>query len=81
MTHFNIQPKTNLRATVSNTLQRALAKGLLFGAFLLLNLTLSAQPGIIQWEGNYGGSSNDKANSVQQTDDGGYIVAGSSVSD
>ncbi|MEX0724482.1 MAG: hypothetical protein WD053_11415 [Gracilimonas sp.] len=37
--------------------------------------------GSIEWEGNYGGTMYDEAHSVQQTDDGGYIVAGESNSD
>jgi hypothetical protein len=33
-----------------------------------------------EWDKTYGGSSNDKAYSIQQTSDGGYIVAGSTQS-
>jgi hypothetical protein len=47
--------------------------------FLLFPLTTTAQE--IEWEGNYGGSLDDKAYSVQATDDGGYIMAGYSRSD
>ncbi len=36
--------------------------------------------GIIEWEKSLGGSGNDGANSVVQTNDGGYIVAGYSIS-
>jgi len=36
--------------------------------------------GTIEWEKSYGGSGRDYASSIQQTSDGGYIVAGSSVS-
>jgi hypothetical protein len=36
--------------------------------------------GNIQWQKNYGGNSNDDASSIQQTLDGGYIVAGESAS-
>jgi len=36
--------------------------------------------GVLQWEKNYGGSRWDRANSIQQTTDGGYIVAGESWS-
>lgn len=36
--------------------------------------------GTIQWKKSYGGSGDDYANSVQQTFDGGYIVAGTSNS-
>ena len=36
--------------------------------------------GIFQWKNTFGGSGADGANSIQQTTDGGYIVAGSSDS-
>ncbi|HLG35294.1 MAG TPA: T9SS type A sorting domain-containing protein [Bacteroidia bacterium] len=36
--------------------------------------------GVIQWQKSLGGSLIDKANSIQQTIDGGYVVAGSSRS-
>ncbi|SHG69809.1 T9SS type A sorting domain-containing protein [Chryseobacterium vrystaatense] len=36
--------------------------------------------GIIQWQKSLGGSNQDKANSIQQTSDGGYIIAGDSYS-
>ena len=36
--------------------------------------------GILQWKKCYGGSADDKAYCIQQTTDGGYIVAGSTVS-
>ena len=36
--------------------------------------------GIIQWQKSLGGSNGDIANSIQQTTDGGYIVAGTSTS-
>ena len=36
--------------------------------------------GIIQWENSYGGSQEDVAHAIQQTNDGGFIVAGSSNS-
>lgn len=32
--------------------------------------------GALQWEKNYGGSGHDRARSIQQTSDGGYILAG-----
>lgn len=34
----------------------------------------------IEWETNYGGSSQDQANAVRQTADGGYVAAGKSLS-
>jgi hypothetical protein len=36
--------------------------------------------GTVQWQKTYGGANNDKANSIQQTRDSGYIVSGSSLS-
>ena len=36
--------------------------------------------GIIQWQISLGGSNSDNASSIQQTIDGGYIVAGTSYS-
>ena len=36
--------------------------------------------GNLQWQKCLGGTDNDKANSIQQTNDGGYIIAGSSNS-
>lgn len=36
--------------------------------------------GAIEWEHSYGGSGNDGINSIQQTNDGGYILAGYSNS-
>jgi len=40
-----------------------------------------AQAPAIQWEKSYGGSGYDEAHAIQQTADGGYIVAGRSSSD
>lgn len=36
--------------------------------------------GNLQWENTFGGSSNDYGNSVRQTSDGGYIIAGQTYS-
>lgn len=36
--------------------------------------------GKIQWQKSYGGSDQDIANSISPTDDGGYVIAGSSAS-
>jgi len=36
--------------------------------------------GTVQWQNTYGGTENEVANSVQQTKDGGYIVAGTTES-
>ncbi len=53
-------------------------------SFLLLPLALFmacfSRGQSIQWEAHFGGSENEKANSVRQTQDGGYIVAGFSSS-
>ncbi|MBA7706328.1 hypothetical protein ES703_115180 [subsurface metagenome] len=52
-----------------------------FGAgsddFLILKFT---SDGDIEWQKTYGGSVNDEAHSIQQTSDGGYIVAGETSS-
>ncbi len=40
----------------------------------------SSPPTLIQWEQSYGGSSLDYASAIQQTQDGGYIVAGTTNS-
>jgi hypothetical protein len=51
---------------------------LILGMFTLLLVSLSnAQQ---RWERNYGGAGDDWGRSVQQTQDGGYIVAGSTSS-
>ncbi len=42
-------------------------------------LKLSAD-GTVEWEKTYGGDSFDEANSIEQTGDGGYIVAGETMS-
>lgn len=39
-----------------------------------------SESGVIQWQKSLGGSNDDIANSILQTSDGGYIVAGSSES-
>jgi hypothetical protein len=53
----------------------------LYGFILILALA-SAVPAFSQqrWERNYGGTGDDAAASVQQTSDGGYIVAGTTSS-
>jgi len=48
-------------------------------AALLLTTTLAAQPDIL-WQNTFGGSSDDFAYDIQHTNDGGYIVAGSTKS-
>src|SRR5580765_3303554 len=58
-----------------------LLPALLFFVVLSAALTLTAQvvPSI-QWQKSLGGSVTDYATSIQQTTDGGYIVAGQSSS-
>jgi hypothetical protein len=51
----------------------------LFLLFFCLSLHLSAQPSI-QWQITLGGTLYDEAKSVQQTTDGGYFIAGYTVS-
>jgi len=56
-------------------------KKLLLLQLLLINsLLIFSQAPIIQWQKALGGTKEDYANSVQQTTDGGYIVAGYSKS-
>jgi uncharacterized repeat protein (TIGR02543 family)/uncharacterized delta-60 repeat protein len=43
------------------------------GDFWVLKLSST---GDVEWQRTYGGSGNDNANSIQQTSDGGYIIAG-----
>ena len=47
---------------------------------LMLQISVSAAELIVEWEKTFGGSSWDEAYSVQQTNDGGYIIAGSTLS-
>ena len=51
--------------------------GLLIVSGILLSLPAFSQQ---RWERNYGGTNSDFGYSVQQTSDGGYIVAGSTGS-
>ncbi len=51
-----------------------------FGAGGDIFLVKTDANGNLQWAKTYGGTSNDAALSVQQTSDGGYIVAGSTAS-
>ncbi|MCC7436868.1 MAG: T9SS C-terminal target domain-containing protein [Armatimonadetes bacterium] len=55
---------------------------LALAALLIVSQPMSAQqsPPAIEWQTSLGGSGHDAANSIQQTSDGGYIVAGSSFS-
>ncbi|UCE37750.1 MAG: Ig-like domain-containing protein [Thermoplasmata archaeon] len=62
------------------------------GGFIITGVTYSISPdgdvwliktndtGVEEWSNNYGGSLGDVGNSVQQTPDGGYIIAGQTAS-
>jgi hypothetical protein len=54
-------------------------KKLLFIAFIWIVEAVGAQPSI-QWQKTFGGSDFDEAYSIKQTVDGGFIVAGSTIS-
>lgn len=56
-------------------------KKLIYSLVLLMSshMISQAQPGI-QWQKNYGGNNADRAMSTKQTTDGGYIVAGYTLS-
>ncbi|MEF3167805.1 MAG: hypothetical protein K6360_00495 [Deltaproteobacteria bacterium] len=45
-------------------------------AVLFVTTAITSQAHAQQWAKTYGGTSHDVANSIQQTSDGGYIVAG-----
>jgi hypothetical protein len=49
-------------------------------SLLFFNLTLLGQAPGIEWQNTIGGSKNDGVSSIQQTNDGGYIIGGSSIS-
>ncbi|HZX62539.1 MAG TPA: hypothetical protein VFE66_04930, partial [Bacteroidales bacterium] len=54
---------------------------LFYLSFILVCTNSFAQNDIaLQWQKNYGGSAGEIARSVQQTTDGGYIFAGTTVS-
>jgi hypothetical protein len=48
--------------------------------WMLAAFTASAQAPAIQWQKSLGGSASERAQSIQPTTDGGYIIAGSSSS-
>lgn len=68
-----------LNTFCENLLQKNRLKIKAFFCFFLLNHCLIAQP-IIEWKKNYGGSDGDRAFSIQQFNDGGYIAAGRTFS-
>jgi hypothetical protein len=47
---------------------------------LLVGDTTLSQPPAMQWQKCLGGSFNEEAHSIQQTSDGGFIIAGWTVS-
>ena len=53
---------------------------LLFISWLALVSPAYSQAPAIQWQKNFGGSNYDQASSIQQTTDGGYIMAGTTLS-
>lgn len=52
----------------------------IFTAAFLFSIQSFAQAPVIEWQKSLGGSGEERAESIQQTSDGGYIVAGSSKS-
>ena len=52
----------------------------IFSVFILMSINIYAQAPEIQWQKSLGGLRDDKAYSIQQTSDGGYIVAGDTYS-
>jgi len=49
-------------------------------AFFCLNTLIAQTIPVIEWQRNYGGSNDDVFNSIQNTSDGGYILAGNTSS-
>ncbi len=56
-------------------------KHILILCFILVNKIILAQAPVIQWQKSMGGSLDDFANSVFITNDGGFIITGSTKSD
>ena len=48
--------------------------------FSLISTLLIAQSNQIIWQKTFGGSKNDFANRIRQTQDGGYIICGNTLS-
>ena len=58
-----------------------ITKNTLFFIFLLFAfLTVGFGQPAIEWERSYGGSGDDNAEAIQQTIEGGYIIAGTTRS-
>jgi len=53
---------------------------LFLASFIVVHATYGQIAPAIEWQKSLGGSANDYGNSIQQTTDGGYIVAGSTSS-
>lgn len=49
-------------------------------AFSIVVTEINAQSPAIEWHKSYGGSEQDKPNTLEQTSDGGYIIAGHTLS-
>ena len=45
-------------------------------AFIITSLLAVGQAPAIQWQKSFGGTAADKGNSIRQTADGGYVMAG-----
>jgi hypothetical protein len=71
----------NIKQTLLlSTLPAAACKAVLALSLILGPLKTIAQAPAIQWQKTIGGTGNDLANSVRNTKDGGYIVAGTTTS-
>ncbi|MBI2272117.1 MAG: T9SS type A sorting domain-containing protein [Bacteroidetes bacterium] len=65
---------------MSNKKKNYLIKTALGLLFFIITIVSVGQPPSIQWQKSFGGTGSDIANSVKQTKDGGYIVAGATTS-
>jgi uncharacterized delta-60 repeat protein len=76
---YSVQQSADGGYIVAGTICETDAFGNCTGIFDMWLLKLNSD-GTIAWQKRYGGSSSDHASSVQQTVDGGYIVAGATAS-
>ena len=53
-------------------------KNALLFIVIILNINFMLAQPLLQWQKSYGSPGCDEANSIQQTSDGGYIIAGGS---
>jgi hypothetical protein len=74
---FHLALGKTISLTTSLALKMKYLSVILF--WLSFNSTINAQP-TIEWQKCLGGSHNDRGNSIQQTSDSGYIVAGNARS-